>query len=160
MEMGWNGEVLAWLDAVQSNFQRIFWTSLRQPFSTSKDGGQDCLLFLKGYIRSSTASHSKILLLSLVGGEPVGKCLAPCYAIRDYSNLFVVTLLLYVSLQELVPLCYRCSTHNPLLNNLGNVCINCRQPFVFAASSYGTLEGCSSYQQSVPDGCTPVLLNC
>lgn len=42
-----------------------------------------------------------------------------------------------VFLQELVPLCYRCSTNNPLLNNLGNVCINCRQPFVFSASSYG-----------------------
>ncbi|XP_041281754.1 intraflagellar transport protein 122 homolog isoform X4 [Onychostruthus taczanowskii] len=39
--------------------------------------------------------------------------------------------------EELVPLCYRCSTNNPLLNNLGNVCINCRQPFVFSASSYG-----------------------
>lgn len=36
-----------------------------------------------------------------------------------------------------MPLCYRCSTNNPLLNNLGNVCINCRQPFVFSASSYG-----------------------
>lgn len=34
-------------------------------------------------------------------------------------------------------MCYRCSTNNPLLNNLGNVCINCRQPFVFSASSYG-----------------------
>lgn len=45
-----------------------------------------------------------------------------------------------LSLQELVPLCYRCSTNNPLLNNLGNVCINCRQPFVFSASSYGELE--------------------
>ncbi|KAH0630208.1 hypothetical protein JD844_012935 [Phrynosoma platyrhinos] len=42
--------------------------------------------------------------------------------------------------EELVPLCYRCSTHNPLLNNLGNVCINCRQPFVFAASSYDILH--------------------
>ncbi|XP_025019210.1 intraflagellar transport protein 122 homolog isoform X2 [Python bivittatus] len=42
--------------------------------------------------------------------------------------------------EELVPLCYRCSTHNPLLNNLGNVCINCRQPFVFAASSYDVLH--------------------
>ncbi|XP_050835285.1 intraflagellar transport protein 122 homolog isoform X3 [Serinus canaria] len=41
--------------------------------------------------------------------------------------------------EELVPLCYRCSTNNPLLNNLGNVCINCRQPFVFSASSYGAL---------------------
>uniref|UniRef100_A0A2D4GHE9 Uncharacterized protein n=2 Tax=Micrurus corallinus TaxID=54390 RepID=A0A2D4GHE9_MICCO len=42
--------------------------------------------------------------------------------------------------EELVPLCYRCSTHNPLLNNLGNVCINCRQPFVFAAASYDVLH--------------------
>lgn len=36
-------------------------------------------------------------------------------------------------------MCYRCSTNNPLLNNLGNVCINCRQPFIFSASSYGEL---------------------
>ncbi|XP_054243511.1 intraflagellar transport protein 122 homolog isoform X2 [Indicator indicator] len=42
--------------------------------------------------------------------------------------------------EELVPLCYRCSTNNPLLNNLGNVCINCRQPFVFSACSYEVLH--------------------
>nr|XP_024100851.2 intraflagellar transport protein 122 homolog isoform X5 [Pongo abelii] len=42
--------------------------------------------------------------------------------------------------EELVPLCYRCSTNNPLLNNLGNVCINCRQPFIFSASSYDVLH--------------------
>ncbi|KAM6062279.1 intraflagellar transport protein 122 homolog isoform 5-T5 [Chlamydotis macqueenii] len=42
--------------------------------------------------------------------------------------------------EELVPLCYRCSSNNPLLNNLGNVCINCRQPFVFSASSYEVLH--------------------
>lgn len=42
--------------------------------------------------------------------------------------------------EELVPLCYRCSTNNPLLNKLGNVCINCRQPFVFSASSYEVLH--------------------
>ncbi|XP_073900563.1 intraflagellar transport protein 122 homolog isoform X7 [Castor canadensis] len=42
--------------------------------------------------------------------------------------------------EELVPLCYRCSTNNPLLNSLGNVCINCRQPFVFSASSYEVLH--------------------
>ncbi|XP_029457277.1 intraflagellar transport protein 122 homolog isoform X3 [Rhinatrema bivittatum] len=41
--------------------------------------------------------------------------------------------------EELVPMCYRCSTNNPLLNNMGNVCINCRQPFVFFASSYDVL---------------------
>ncbi|XP_010017856.1 PREDICTED: intraflagellar transport protein 122 homolog, partial [Nestor notabilis] len=42
--------------------------------------------------------------------------------------------------EELVPLCYRCSTNNPLMNNLGNVCVNCRQPFVFSASSYEVLH--------------------
>ncbi|NWR34134.1 IF122 protein, partial [Tachuris rubrigastra] len=42
--------------------------------------------------------------------------------------------------EELLPLCYRCSTNNPLLNNLGNVCINCRQPFIFSASSYEVLH--------------------
>lgn len=34
-------------------------------------------------------------------------------------------------------MCYRCSTNNPLLNNQGSVCINCRQPFIYSASSYG-----------------------
>nr|XP_007983572.2 intraflagellar transport protein 122 homolog isoform X4 [Chlorocebus sabaeus] len=46
----------------------------------------------------------------------------------------------FLDSEELVPLCYRCSTNNPLLNNLGNVCINCRQPFVFSASSYDVLH--------------------
>ncbi|XP_039626944.1 intraflagellar transport protein 122 homolog [Polypterus senegalus] len=41
--------------------------------------------------------------------------------------------------EELIPMCYRCSTNNPLLNNQGNVCINCRQPFIFSASSYEVL---------------------
>ncbi|XP_072569249.1 intraflagellar transport protein 122 homolog [Paramormyrops kingsleyae] len=41
--------------------------------------------------------------------------------------------------EDLVPMCYRCSTNNPLLNIQGNVCINCRQPFIFSASSYEVL---------------------
>ncbi|NXM32108.1 IF122 protein, partial [Oxyruncus cristatus] len=53
--------------------------------------------------------------------------------------------------EELLPLCYRCSTSNPLLNNLGNVCINCRQPFVFSASSYEVLHLVEFY---VEDGIT------
>ncbi|KAK2490162.1 hypothetical protein MC885_001823 [Smutsia gigantea] len=43
--------------------------------------------------------------------------------------------------EELVPLCYRCSTNNPLLNNLGNVCINCRQPFVLHLVEFYLEEG-------------------
>ncbi|XP_061218521.1 intraflagellar transport protein 122 homolog isoform X4 [Neopsephotus bourkii] len=53
--------------------------------------------------------------------------------------------------EELVPLCYRCSTNNPLLNNLGNVCVNCRQPFVFSASSYEVLHVVEFYLE---DGIT------
>ncbi|CAH3150863.1 unnamed protein product [Porites lobata] len=41
--------------------------------------------------------------------------------------------------EELLPLCYRCSTTNPLLNNKGNQCINCRQPFVYSFSSFEVL---------------------
>lgn len=45
----------------------------------------------------------------------------------------------HVFLQDLTEnmMCYRCSTHNPLLNNQGCVCINCKQPFIYSASSYG-----------------------
>ena len=42
-----------------------------------------------------------------------------------------------VSPQDLLPMCYRCSTTNPLLNNQGSFCINCRQPFVPSFVSFG-----------------------
>ncbi|TNN48272.1 Intraflagellar transport protein 122 [Liparis tanakae] len=50
----------------------------------------------------------------------------------------------YETLQRLYELiqammCYRCSTNNPLLNSQGSVCINCRQPFIYSASSYEVL---------------------
>lgn len=43
------------------------------------------------------------------------------------------------ALQDLIEgmMCYRCSTNNPLLSNQGSVCLNCRQPFIYSASSYG-----------------------
>ncbi|KAI8511589.1 intraflagellar transport protein 122 homolog [Branchiostoma floridae x Branchiostoma belcheri] len=41
--------------------------------------------------------------------------------------------------EDLLPMCYRCSTTNPLLNNQGNHCINCRQPFVHSFSSFEVL---------------------
>ncbi|XP_077073746.1 intraflagellar transport protein 122 homolog isoform X2 [Siphateles boraxobius] len=45
----------------------------------------------------------------------------------------------YRDSEDLIPMCFRCSTNNPLLNNQGNSCINCRQPFIFSASSYEVL---------------------
>ncbi|XP_053480566.1 intraflagellar transport protein 122 homolog isoform X3 [Ictalurus furcatus] len=45
----------------------------------------------------------------------------------------------YRDSEDLIPMCYRCSTHNPLLNNQGNACVNCRQPFIYSASSYEVL---------------------
>ncbi|KAJ8046678.1 hypothetical protein HOLleu_05441 [Holothuria leucospilota] len=41
--------------------------------------------------------------------------------------------------EEVLPMCYRCSTTNPLLNNHGNQCINCSQPFVYSFSSFDVL---------------------
>lgn len=40
---------------------------------------------------------------------------------------------------ELLPLCYRCSHHNPLLNEKGNVCTNCGQPYLFSFASFEPL---------------------
>ncbi|CAH8509487.1 unnamed protein product [Heterobilharzia americana] len=39
--------------------------------------------------------------------------------------------------EEISTICYRCSATNPLLNTLGNRCINCREPFIY---SFITLE--------------------
>lgn len=38
-------------------------------------------------------------------------------------------------------MCYRCSTINPLINSVGNVCVNCRQPFELSFVSFGTYVG-------------------
>lgn len=41
--------------------------------------------------------------------------------------------------EDLLPMCYRCSTTNPLLNPRGNHCINCFHPFVFSFVSFEVL---------------------
>jgi hypothetical protein len=40
---------------------------------------------------------------------------------------------------ELAPLCYRCSHHNPLINSKGNNCSNCGQSYVFSFASFEIL---------------------
>ena len=41
--------------------------------------------------------------------------------------------------QDLLPMCYRCSTTNQLFNTAGSICTNCRQPFVFSFVSFEVL---------------------
>ncbi|KAK7079218.1 hypothetical protein SK128_004845, partial [Halocaridina rubra] len=41
--------------------------------------------------------------------------------------------------EEHQPLCYRCSTTNPLVNNNGNQCVNCCHPFVYSFFSFEIL---------------------
>ncbi|XP_049859178.1 intraflagellar transport protein 122 homolog [Schistocerca gregaria] len=41
--------------------------------------------------------------------------------------------------EELLPMCYRCSTYNPLMNTSGNCCTQCRQPFVHSYVSFEVL---------------------
>uniref|UniRef100_T1G248 Intraflagellar transport protein 122 homolog n=1 Tax=Helobdella robusta TaxID=6412 RepID=T1G248_HELRO len=41
--------------------------------------------------------------------------------------------------EELLPVCYHCSSTNPLLSKHGNVCVNCKHPFVFSFVYFETL---------------------
>ncbi|KAL1466538.1 hypothetical protein MTO96_042660, partial [Rhipicephalus appendiculatus] len=41
--------------------------------------------------------------------------------------------------QDLLPLCYRCSSTNPLINPRGRCCVNCGQPFVHSFIAFEVL---------------------
>jgi intraflagellar transport protein 122 len=45
----------------------------------------------------------------------------------------------YSDEEGLLPVCYRCSTSNPLLNNQGDSCINCHHVFIRSFCSFETL---------------------
>ncbi|CAG0883204.1 unnamed protein product [Darwinula stevensoni] len=45
----------------------------------------------------------------------------------------------YQDNEDLLPLCYRCSTTNPLINIRGNCCVNCAQPFLHSFSHFEVL---------------------
>ncbi|CAI9719013.1 transport 122 homolog isoform X1 [Octopus vulgaris] len=42
-------------------------------------------------------------------------------------------------MEDLQPMCYRCSTTNPILNPKGNQCVNCQQPFVHSFINFEVL---------------------
>lgn len=48
----------------------------------------------------------------------------------------------YSDPEELLPMCYRCSTYNPLAAN-SNTCINCGQKFVYSYVSFGKFNVCA-----------------
>ena len=49
-------------------------------------------------------------------------------------------------------MCYRCSTTNPLMNSMGNICINCKQPFELSFVSFGKLiHGFWQFKTNVHD---------
>ena len=50
--------------------------------------------------------------------------------------------------EELLPMCYRCSTTNPLMNQMGNQCINCQQPFIHSFYAFEVLP----LVEFVPEG--------
>ena len=60
--------------------------------------------------------------------------------IRAYNVVLVcvcVCVCVCARVQELLPMCYRCSTTNPLLRPTGNACTSCRQPLEFSFVSFG-----------------------
>lgn len=60
------------------------------------------------------------------------------------------------SSQDLLPLCYRCSTTNPLINSAGNQCICCRQPFEFSFVSFGNFR--TWFEQFIFLGLVAIML--
>ncbi|KDR19634.1 hypothetical protein L798_06155, partial [Zootermopsis nevadensis] len=45
----------------------------------------------------------------------------------------------YHDSEDMLPMCYRCSTYNPLMTSTTNCCTNCRQPFVHSFVSFEVL---------------------
>ncbi|CAH8535112.1 unnamed protein product [Schistosoma rodhaini] len=53
---------------------------------------------------------------------------------RDEVDLASITLNSgpMIDSEEISTMCYRCSATNPLLNSLGNRCMNCKEPFIYS----------------------------
>lgn len=60
---------------------------------------------------------------------------------RDQIDMAFLTIRTkpYSDEESLLPVCYRCSTSNPLLNKQGDTCINCGHEFVRSFCSFETL---------------------
>uniref|UniRef100_UPI00358E285F intraflagellar transport protein 122 homolog isoform X2 n=1 Tax=Myxine glutinosa TaxID=7769 RepID=UPI00358E285F len=98
---------------------------------------------------------SKVKILSILAkqGRALGayKLARFCYdhllslqmppALQDSVELGYLTILSkpFKDNDDLIPMCYRCSSNNPLFNSQGHVCANCHQPFVYSFSSFEML---------------------
>lgn len=62
-------------------------------------------------------------------------------SVRSQIDLSSLTLRTkpYVDKEDLLVVCYRCSTTNPLLNDNGDSCINCGHPFIRSFCAFDTL---------------------
>lgn len=50
--------------------------------------------------------------------------------------------------EDLLPMCYRCSTYNPLIGEANNICSHCHQPFVHSFVSFEVLPLVEFYLES------------
>lgn len=57
----------------------------------------------------------------------------------------------YHDKEELLPVCYRCSSSNPLLNSSGDSCHQCGHPFIRSMCSFETLPLVQFYLDGVTD---------
>eukprot|EP00052_Salpingoeca_macrocollata_P008243 m.65502 g.65502 ORF g.65502 m.65502 type:complete len:1216 (+) comp16496_c0_seq1:48-3695(+) len=62
-------------------------------------------------------------------------------AFRESIDLGAITIRAkpFTDKEDIAPLCYRCSTPNPLISTVGHACFNCRQPFVYSFYSFENL---------------------
>jgi hypothetical protein len=73
------------------------------------------------------------------------------YVIQEYVDLsaLMVRSKPYHDSEEMLPMCYRCSTYNPLMTSTANCCTNCGQPFVHSFVSFGKSLHCLPSDQDL-----------
>jgi intraflagellar transport protein 122 len=94
-----------------------------------------------GAFKLARQAYSKLLSLKMPQGWKDQIDLA-CLTIRTKP---------YNDKEELLPVCYRCSTSNPLLNINGDYCTNCGHPFMRSFCSFETLPLVKFELDDIPD---------
>ena len=116
--------------SLQESVDRMSLTIRSKPF---QDKEVSCIHIaystLYGYLPTNWANNALLcclkfvpLLLMVLVVHIRGLCCKTCLCICQ---------------QDLLPMCYRCSTTNSLLRQTGNACTSCRQPLEFSFVSFG-----------------------
>ena len=113
------------------------------PYSNDAASCQVIILFYSSHILYTLVKQSRNLRAFKLASHVLEKlCLVKVPpALEGSVDLLIIEAKAdpFEDNHDLQPLCYRCSTTNPLVNPRGNGCINCFQPFIYSFPSFGTI---------------------